>query len=79
MIEVLALFALAEAAQGRHDAADATLGRAVGLAAPAGFIRTFVDLGEPMRALLARRAADSPYAATLLGAFPVAPATPLGS
>lgn len=72
VIELLTLLALAEAAQGCHDAAGATLRLAVNRAAAAGFLRSFLDLGEPMRALLARHAADLPYARVLLDAFPPA-------
>lgn len=71
-IEVLVLRSLAETAQGRHDAAGATLRLAVDRAAAAGYLRSFLDFGEPMRALLARHAADLPYAQVLLDAFPPA-------
>ena len=53
-IDVLALRALALAAQGGADAALATLRQAVELAQPGGFIRPFVDLGSPMQTLLLR-------------------------
>ena len=53
-IDVLALRALALAAQDGADAALATLRQAVALAQPGGFIRPFVDLGAPMRTLLLR-------------------------
>ena len=51
-IDVLALRAVALAAQDGADAALATLRQAVELAQPGGFIRPFVDLGSPMRTLL---------------------------
>ena len=53
-IDVLALRALALAAQDGAAAALATLRQAVALAQPGGFIRPFVDLGSPMRTLLLR-------------------------
>ncbi len=45
------------------------------LAEAEGFIRTFVDEGEPMAALLAR-IEDHPYVAHLLTAFPESSPTP---
>ena len=53
-IEVLALQALLQDAQGDERAALALLGQAVSLAEPGGFIRLFVDLGLRMAGLLAR-------------------------
>jgi LuxR family maltose regulon positive regulatory protein len=73
VIEGLALEALAYQAQGEHEQALTTLGQALRLAEPEGFIRTFVDEGEPMAALLqlARAHAIFPvYAGRLLAAFP---------
>jgi LuxR family transcriptional regulator, maltose regulon positive regulatory protein len=52
-IEILALAALAEATAGRHGEARGVLALALGLAAPHGYVRIFLDEGEPMRALLA--------------------------
>nr|WP_129677791.1 LuxR C-terminal-related transcriptional regulator [Candidatus Chloroploca sp. Khr17] len=46
------LLALAHHAQGQHEAALAALGRAVSLAAPGGHIRSLVDCGPPIAALL---------------------------
>ncbi len=51
-IEVEALAALSAAGAGDGPAARAALLRALALAEPEGFLRTFADLGEPMRALL---------------------------
>ena len=72
-IDVLALRALALAAQDGTDAALATLRQAVALAQPGGFIRPFVDLGSPMRTLLLRLREHGPAADSvrgILAAFP---------
>ena len=72
-IDVLALRALALAAQDGADAALATLRQAVALAQPGGFIRPFVDLGSPMRTLLLRLREHGPAADSvrrILAAFP---------
>jgi LuxR family maltose regulon positive regulatory protein len=70
VIEILVLRALALQAHGDRAGALAALARACMLAAPEGYIRTFVDEGAPMAVLLAQVAHDeSPiagYAATLL-------------
>ncbi|MGH2534733.1 MAG: LuxR C-terminal-related transcriptional regulator [Thermomicrobiales bacterium] len=47
-----ALLALARYERGEREAACELIGRAVALAAPDGYVRTFVDLGAPMAALL---------------------------
>ncbi|HEU5098438.1 MAG TPA: LuxR C-terminal-related transcriptional regulator [Roseiflexaceae bacterium] len=52
LIEILALAALAEAAAGRRDRALHYLHQALVLAAPAGYMRIFLDEGPPMAALL---------------------------
>jgi LuxR family maltose regulon positive regulatory protein len=49
LIEVFALRALAFQAQGNITEATTTLERALTVAEPEGYIRTFVDEGEPMR------------------------------
>jgi LuxR family maltose regulon positive regulatory protein len=54
MIEMLTLHSLASQAQGDTIRALATLERALSLAEPEGYIRTFVDEGEPMAKLLGR-------------------------
>ena len=76
VVEVLALQALVHQAQGTHAAALATLQRALALAEPEGYVRTFVDAGEPLRALLAALQARPPeserlraYVGALLAAF----------
>jgi len=51
---LLLLDALALHAQGEVASAIATLERALTLAEPENYIRSFLDLGEPMRELLAR-------------------------
>jgi LuxR family maltose regulon positive regulatory protein len=75
MIEVQLLRALAFQAQDRTDQALASLERALSIAEPGGFVRTFVDEGEQM-ALLLRQAASrgiAPgYASQLIAAFDTA-------
>jgi LuxR family maltose regulon positive regulatory protein len=69
VIEVLALRALARQAHGHTTRAVDDLARALELAEPEGFVRTFVDEGEPMAALLrqaASRGITPAYASTLL-------------
>ncbi|MEI7645321.1 MAG: LuxR C-terminal-related transcriptional regulator [Chloroflexales bacterium] len=51
-IEIEALGALAAAAVGDPSAARATLLRSLAFAEPEGYLRSFADLGEPMRVLL---------------------------
>ncbi len=58
VLEVLALQALAYAAQGNMTSALAALGRALELAEPQGYMRLFVDEGPPMAQLLSRAAAQ---------------------
>lgn len=73
LVEILALRALALEAEGQQGEAQAALTRALALAEPEGGVRTFVDLGEPMRQLLAGLPAEPveprDYAARLLSAF----------
>ena len=72
-IRLLALRALALQGQGRDRGAFASLGQALELAQPGGFIRIFVDLGLPMQALLGRVDAEGPtaeYLRHLLARFP---------
>jgi LuxR family maltose regulon positive regulatory protein len=88
LIELLALRALALQTQAKSADSVAALERAVTLAEPEGYIRTFVDEGEPMRLLLAdyrlrierRAGALKSYVDKLLMAFPgvtpLAPASP---
>ena len=78
LITVLALRALALAGDGREDAALEPLARALEMAAPERFTRTFVDMGPPMRTLLLHalsRGIAGDYVRRLLAACddPVAP------
>ena len=52
-LEILLVQVLAHAAQGNHPQALAALERALALAEPEGYVRIFVDEGEPMRLLIA--------------------------
>ena len=79
-IEMRIIHALALDALEERSAALESLERALELAAPEGYVRLFVDEGEPVRALLSdcqariktgpRRAHLIMYVATLLSAFP---------
>jgi LuxR family maltose regulon positive regulatory protein len=72
VLEILVLRALALEAQGDRTSALSTLGRALVLAAPEGYIRLFIDEGPPMLAMLRlayRRDIVPEYVATLLAAF----------
>jgi LuxR family maltose regulon positive regulatory protein len=80
-LEILLLQALAFSAQGKGTAALPLLQRALTLAEPEGYIRLFVDEGEPMVALLRQVYAHGiapDYVASLLSAAgsgtPAAPA-----
>ena len=78
VIEILLLQALAHQAQGDVPLALVPLERALTLAEPEGYVRIFVDEGEPMRNLLRHAAAGgitAPYTQRLLSAFvqPVQP------
>jgi LuxR family maltose regulon positive regulatory protein len=71
-IEILALQALALEAQGRPVQAFSALKKALSLAEPEGYVRTFVDEGIPMAALLRRALSQGitpDYARQLLAAF----------
>ncbi len=52
VIEIMAVQAVALAAQGKRDAALQILAQVLALAEPGHYLRTFVDEGEPMRRLL---------------------------
>ena len=72
-----ALLAVAHAAKGEAEAALATLQWVVTLAAPRGFLRSLLDCGPPLGALLRRLAPGDPnaaYIAQVLAAFPLRPA-----
>jgi LuxR family maltose regulon positive regulatory protein len=72
-IELLGLRALVFQSMGDPGRAAATLAQALRLAEPEGYVRTFVDEGEPMRALLKKlEIRDSrlkAYAQRLLASF----------
>jgi LuxR family maltose regulon positive regulatory protein len=76
VLEILVLTALTYQAQGQTGRALAVLTEALSLARPEGYIRRFVDEGEPMAALLSRvreqqrRQGPTPYLDTVLAAFP---------
>jgi LuxR family maltose regulon positive regulatory protein len=79
VIKILALQALAFQAQGDQGRAMSALGRALFLAEPEGYVRTFVDEGEPISMLLrsARAQGLAPsYVASLLAVLGEA-ATPV--
>jgi LuxR family maltose regulon positive regulatory protein len=71
-LKVMVLQSVAHAAHGGKDEALQLLGEALALAEPGGFIRLFVDEGEPMAQLLSEAAAHGmmpAYVAKLLAAF----------
>jgi LuxR family maltose regulon positive regulatory protein len=71
-IEILVAQALTHRARGRVASGLDPLARALTLAEPEGYVRTFVDAGEPMRDLLRRAVAagvSSGYAQRLLAAL----------
>jgi len=79
-IEMLALQAAAYSLLGQTAEALARLERALARAEPEGYVRLFVEMGEPMARLLyeaAQRGVFAEYAGRLLAAFPepVEPAT----
>jgi LuxR family maltose regulon positive regulatory protein len=79
VIELLVLQALASDAHGEPTQAVSALERALALAEPGGFVRTFVDQGPPMARLLyeaAARGIAPEYARRLLATFPLAKAGP---
>ena len=72
VIEILVLQALAHEARGNPPPALESLERALSLAEPEGYVRIFVDEGEPIRILLRHTAAGgiaSTYTRRLLSAF----------
>ncbi len=85
-LKTLVLQALAFHALGERAEAVEVLDQALALAEPGGFIRTFVDEGEPVARLLheaSSRGVRPEYVRRLLAAFPVdhedAPPTPPGT
>jgi len=79
VIELLALKALALQVQGQPAQAMTALERALTLAEPEGYLRIFVDEGEPMKLLLQRMKAEDgrmkEYIGNLLAAFGKQPAS----
>ena len=74
VIKILALTALAQYAQNDVELAINTLHTALNMAEPEGYLRTFVDLGQPMAALLYQALANGvmpDYVNRLLAIFPV--------
>ena len=72
LIEILVLQATALRVQGEVEAALAALKRALALAEPEGYVRTFIDEGQPMAELLrlaAARGISPGYVAKLLAAY----------
>jgi len=73
VIEILVLQALAYEAQGKFSPAHISLERALELAEPEGYMRTFVAEGAPMKALLKMKTTEDArlkeYIAKLLDAF----------
>lgn len=79
LIDTFALEALLHDQEGDSRRSLTALAHALVLAEPGGFIRPFVDLGEPIEKLLralARRDGVSPYLAALLDAFGKTPVSP---
>ena len=78
VIEILVVQALAYQAQGNVSQALASVERALALAEPEGYVRIFVDEGEPMRLLIeelsCNRNHPRHYADKLLAAFTHRPA-----
>lgn len=73
LVEILALQALVATSQGQPGQALVILERAVTLAKPGRFLRTFVALGPPLAALLyqlAARGVEAAYLGQVLAAFP---------
>jgi LuxR family maltose regulon positive regulatory protein len=72
VIELLVLQAVACKAIGDKERGLAALSRALSLAEPAGYVRTFIDEGEPMAEMLRQavaRGVKPDYVASLLAAF----------
>jgi LuxR family maltose regulon positive regulatory protein len=72
LIELLVLLSLVFEAQGLHDQAIGSMEEALKLAEPEGYMRTFIDEGDPMKKLLqmvASRDIAKNYVNKLLSAF----------
>lgn len=78
-IQTLILESLARRAMGQREQALLPLERALTLAQPGGFVRSFIEHGAPMQELLRRAAANTvtpDYAQMLLAAFQTFAAEP---
>lgn len=72
VIEAYIVLAVAHQSQGNRTKALAALERALAFAAPEGYVRVFVDEGEPMRALLhqaVKSDSEREYVRQILAAF----------
>ncbi|HNB52891.1 MAG TPA: LuxR C-terminal-related transcriptional regulator, partial [Anaerolineales bacterium] len=77
LVEIQTLQALAYSATGQRENAFACLARALVTAAPEGYVRTFLDEGEPMETLLrAAQARGLADATTILAKFAATDAAP---
>ncbi|MGC9467258.1 MAG: LuxR C-terminal-related transcriptional regulator [Anaerolineae bacterium] len=72
VIEALVVQALALDAHGRREDALSSLSSALARAEPEGYVRTFVDHGEPMRRLLQALEGSTDYVMRLLTVFEAA-------
>ena len=75
-IEIRIVQALAYQSQGKIDRAVTSIQRALGLAEPEGYVRIFVDEGQPMARLLyevAARKIAPEYTGKLMAAFTITP------
>lgn len=82
LLKVLVLQAVALQAHNEREPAIQTLEQALALAEPGGFIRLFVDEGEPMVRLLHEihaRGKETAYTRRLLTAFPATDPLPVAS
>ena len=64
-IELLALRALVHESLGKTSTANSELRKALDLAQLGGFIRVFVDLGEPMQVMLRRLVNQNQFVETI--------------
>lgn len=82
-IQILVVRALALQAAGNHEQADAAFARALEQGAARGYVRSFLDEGPAVAALLRRMQDEggrmNPYITRLLSAFPTSEAIAVGS
>jgi LuxR family maltose regulon positive regulatory protein len=79
LIQLLILQAVARFAWGQDGAALQALRRALTLAEPEGWVRSFVDEGEPMAEMLSRLGKSDDYVYRLVAAFAPAPQAAKGA